>query len=157
GDIIRSKDGTLTAALYGNTKRERALPTTKREDTRMFLATSSDDGKTWINIRQVKLPREEGQTVEPVVNEPALLALDDRRWLCATRGWRGGDPKTGKTVQLYATDDGGGTWTFRDTLSEPFQYPSHLLRLADGRLLLTHGSRTAKLHGIRYRVSKDEG
>lgn len=156
GDMIRGSDGTLTAAFYGKMKQDIGDTKKRRDDTVMLLGTSKDDGKTWENIRPIKINRVEGQDFEPVINEPAMLGLDDKHWLVATRGSRGGDPKAGKTVQLYATDD-GATWTFRDTLSEPSQYPSHLLRLADGRLLLAYGSRTEKLRGVRYRISKDQG
>lgn len=157
GDMIRASDGTLTAAFYGKTKEDIADTKKHRNDTRMLLATSKDDGKTWSNIRPIKINRVDGQDFEPVINEPAMLALDDKHWLVATRGSRGGDLKADKAVQVYATDDGGATWTFRDTLSERSQYPSHMMRLADGRLLLAYGSRTKELRGIRYRVSKDEG
>lgn len=157
GDMIRGSDGTLTAAFYGKTKEDIADTKKRRDDTRMLFGTSTDDGKTWSNIRPIKLNRVEGQDFEPVINEPAMLALDDKHWLVATRGSRGGDPKVGKSVQLYATDDGGANWTFGDTLSEPSQYPSHMMRMADGRLLLAYGSRTKKLRGVRYRISNDQG
>jgi hypothetical protein len=156
GDIIRTGDGTLTAAFYGSSKLdpEVAKGTKRFKAEQMFLATSRDNGKTWADVREIKLKKAQAGKDKPIFHEPALLALDDRRWLAAVRGSLG---QGASAVQLYASDDAGATWFHREQLSEALQYPSHLLRLSDGRILLTYGSRTAKHYGVGYRLSKDEG
>ncbi|MEZ4713563.1 MAG: sialidase family protein [Caldilineaceae bacterium] len=57
--------------------------------------------------------------------------------------------------ELFASDDGGCTWRFVTRISD-WGGPTHLLQLADGRLLATYGYRVAP-YGIRARVSADEG
>ena len=42
-------------------------------------------------------------------------------------------------------------------LTLPSQHPGHLLRLADGRILLSYGEREQNHVGITVRVSEDEG
>lgn len=156
GDMVRAKDGTLTAAFYGASQLDPEVARNKKRfpADEMFLATSVDDGKTWKNVRAINYGKSKTARGAPIFHEPALLALDDRRWLAAVRGSLA--PGT-SAVQLYASDDAGATWSHREQISELMQFPSHLLRLADGRLLLTYGSRTAKHYGVGYRLSKDEG
>ncbi|MCP4513405.1 MAG: exo-alpha-sialidase, partial [Fuerstiella sp.] len=61
---------------------------------------------------------------------------------------------SGETLQTHSTD-GGKTW------AEPYAIdvwglPSHRLRLADDRLLMTYGHRRAPL-GNQARISTDNG
>ena len=39
-------------------------------------------------------------------------------------------------MQLFASDDDGRSWQNRGPMTPPGQHPAHLLRLADGRILL---------------------
>ena len=57
--------------------------------------------------------------------------------------------------EVYASDDGGRTWSFLSRIND-LGAPCHLLLLKDGRVLATYGYRTAPF-GIRARVSEDGG
>ncbi|MCA9057815.1 MAG: exo-alpha-sialidase, partial [Planctomycetaceae bacterium] len=63
-------------------------------------------------------------------------------------------PNAGETLQSHS-DDGGRTWSVPRTIGV-WGLPSHLLRLADGRLLMSYGHRRAPL-GIQVRLSEDHG
>ena len=59
------------------------------------------------------------------------------------------------TITLWLSEDGGATWQgLRDTGVKG--HPPDLLRLQDGRILLSYGHRHAPL-GVRAVVSSDEG
>ena len=57
------------------------------------------------------------------------------------------------TSQIVSTD-GGKTWSEKEKVADGF--PSHLLRLRDGTLLMTYGWRREPF-GIRGRLSRDHG
>ncbi len=63
-------------------------------------------------------------------------------------------PNAGETLQSHSTD-GGKTWTIPRPIGV-WGLPSHLLRLRDGRLLMTYGYRRAPF-GIQARISADRG
>jgi len=67
------------------------------------------------------------------------------------------DVTFGASVRLFRSTDQGRTWTAGPHLSQPSQHPGHLLELADGRILLTYGSRIPRLRGVCGRVSDDGG
>ena len=60
----------------------------------------------------------------------------------------------GETLQSESTD-GGRTWSVPHAIGV-WGLPSHLLRLRDGRLLMTYGHRRAPL-GNQARLSRDQG
>ncbi|MDE3167857.1 MAG: exo-alpha-sialidase, partial [Acidobacteriota bacterium] len=60
----------------------------------------------------------------------------------------------GETLQCESRD-GGRTWSTPHAIGV-WGLPSHLLRLRDGRLLMTYGYRRAPF-GIQARVSADHG
>jgi sialidase-1 len=60
----------------------------------------------------------------------------------------------GETLQSESTD-GGKTWTVPHPIGV-WGLPSHLLRLRDGRLLMSYGHRR-KPFGNQARISTDEG
>jgi hypothetical protein len=64
-------------------------------------------------------------------------------------------------LRLLISENRGRTWTIADDASGgritmPNEHPGHLLRLKDGRILLTYGIRRGN-HGIGARVSADGG
>jgi Neuraminidase (sialidase) len=59
-----------------------------------------------------------------------------------------------ETLQTES-DDGGRTWSEPHSIGV-WGYPSHLLRLRDGRLLMTYGHRRKPI-GNQARLSTDEG
>jgi hypothetical protein len=107
-----------------------------------WVLRSADGGVTW---GEPALLRADGGT------ETALLHLGAGRWLSACRVEPPGH------LELLVSDDDARTWSFSQVLSLPQQVPAHLLRLADGRILLTYGNRCAGHLGVDVRVSADEG
>ena len=99
---------------------------------------SDDDGRTWRRV----------SVIGPDSNETALFRLGDRRWLAAARS---------DAVYLYRSDDDGLTWQGPQRVSEQHQLPGHLLRLADGRLVLSYGTRIDDQFGVLATFSRDEG
>ena len=132
GDIERSPDGTLGVSMYSGT-------------TACFFR-SRDDGHTWGEAVAISADK---------YNETDLLCLDEDRWLAAIRTERDNDRDQG--LDLFASDDGGQSWINRGPLTLKMQHPAHLLRLADGRILVTYGIRNRGLYGIGARLSADQG
>ncbi len=130
GDILPGNDGMLRAAIY---------EVIDLRDDRVYVFRSPDDGKTW------------GQpaALDPdhYRNETALVHLGGGRWLAAART---------SELQLYASEDDGRTWQARGPVTASSQHPGHVVRLRDGRLLLSYGNRTAD-RGVDVRFSRDEG
>ena len=132
GDIERSPDGALGASCYSHTA--------GTNTAHFFL--SRDDGQTW---------QESAIIGADDYNETALLCLDEHRWLAACRTRKDGH------LDLFASEDGGASWTCRGPLAWPGQHPGHLSKLQDGRLLLVYGLRNQGLRGVGARLSTDEG
>lgn len=141
GPISAGADGRLRASAYFSVhmKEEPVSESHKvrRPDYALFF-TSPDDGKTWTDPVFIN--------DKPVRNETATLHLGDGVWLAAARG---------NGLGLYRSADDGKTWKLQEDVTGPSQHPGHLLRLKDGRLLLTYGNR--KDHHIDVRFSDDEG
>lgn len=134
GDIVAFPKNRLAATFYDCTGW-------------VFLLTSSDDGRTWGDA--VPMTDKHG-------TETALLRLRSDRWLAAVRVGPGPDGKTpARGLMLYVSEDEGRTWSAKDVLTNPNEQPGHLLKLADGRVLLTFGMRNISAVGVR--VSDDEG
>jgi len=60
-------------------------------------------------------------------------------------------------LDLFASDDEAMTWKRVTTLDIKPVSSAHLLKLRDGRILLTYGNRAADDRGIDARTSKDGG
>ncbi len=131
GDIVEADDGTLRVAIY---------EVVNRRDDRVWVYRSRDDGKTW--GKPAALDKKAYR------NETALLHLGDGRWLAAIRE---------NGLHLHVSTDDANTWQYRARLTGPAQHPGHLLRLRDGRVLLSYGNRTPNDKGVDARFSKDEG
>ena len=63
-------------------------------------------------------------------------------------------PNAGETLQTHSTD-GGKSWAVPYSIGV-WGLPSHLLKLRDGRLLMSNGHRRAPL-GNQVRLSDDNG
>lgn len=59
-------------------------------------------------------------------------------------------------LDLFRLDDDGASWRLDQTLTSLYEHPAHLLRLRDGRVLLTYGGR-ADACAVYARLSEDEG
>lgn len=84
---------------------------------------------------------------------PRGVMLPDGRILCTLRSQR--DPRGVMWTEVYASDDGGRTWSFLSRVND-FGAPGSLVVLADGRLVVVYGYRI-KPYGIRAVVSDDGG
>jgi len=133
GDIERGPNGVLSCtgyAWHGG------------KANHVYLLRSYDDGHTWPETILIGADD---------YNETDVLRLDANRWLAAARTLHDGH------LELFASTDGGASWAQRGSVTLPRQHPGHLLRLADGRILLTYGIRNRGLYGIGARISPDEG
>jgi sialidase-1 len=113
------------------------------------ISVSSDDGQTWSWLSEI--PTRGGDNASEY-HELHLVECKSAKLVVHIRNHN--KANAGETLQCESTD-GGKTW------SEPraigvWGLPSHLLRLADGRLLMSYGHRRAPL-GNQARVSADEG
>lgn len=136
GDILPAEDGTLQAAVYVVTGRSPLTPSP-------CLLTSDDHGKTWARKSMIV---DDGNH-----DETTTLHVEGPRWLAAAR------TTDHTSLDLFISEDHGRTWTFSQMLTGPQMAPAHLLRLADGRILLTYGVRHRGCYGIGYRLSDDDG
>ena len=132
GDIVQGEGKLLAASFYHE------IPGTANA----YLLFSRDDGRSWGEA--VKLAPHD-------YNETALLRLRPDRWLAASRSHADGH------LALFVSEDEGKHWARSGLLTLPGHHPAHLLRMADGRVLLTYGIREKGHHGIGYRTSEDEG
>jgi hypothetical protein len=127
GDILPGEDGMLRVAMYTGARGAG------------FVFRSADDGKTWAEPVAI--------ADNAVLNEPAIFHLGGAKWLAATRS---------NGLDLYVSDDDAQTWTHRQKLTGAAQHPGHIMRLTDGRLLLTYGNRLDP-KGVDMRLSGDQG
>ncbi len=132
-DIERSPDGTLSATGYS---------VNDGTHNSLYVFRSRDDGHTW---------RESTLIAADDYNETDLLCLDGQNWLAAARTLRD------QHLDLFVSTDGGQRWTLQGPLTLPRQHPGHLLRLANGHILLTYGIRNRGLYGIGARICADLG
>ena len=134
GDVVRSDDGTLRVAAYG-TRRD-----VKPRTYYAYILTSHDDGRTW----------EDPAAIDPelMLNETYLMNMGNGRYLALARHDR---------LEVYQSTDHAKTWSHLTTATESKQIPGHLLRLKDGRLLLSYGDRTKGKEGVSVKVSTDGG
>jgi len=144
GDIVRLGGKTLAAAAYGYID---------RKSKPAYLLFSYDDGYTWGDAVPMGTFGD-GPGNYNEYNEVAPLRIRPTRWLAAVRTLR-------SDLQLIVSGDEGKTWKIPENLSnggltKRSEHPAHLLRLQDGRILLTYGMRWG-VHGTGARVSGDEG
>ena len=119
-------------------------------DKRIGVAESKDDGLTWHWLADI--PTRPGDLVPKGYHELHAVEASDGTLIGQIRNHN--TANKGETLQTESAD-GGKSW------SEPhpigvWGLPSHLLRLRDGRLLMTYGHRRAPF-GNQARVSTDNG
>jgi len=131
GDVLSGADGALCVAVY--------CPPERRND-RVYVYRSDDDGRTW--GKPAALDEKNYR------NETALLHLGGGRWLAAARS---------DGLDLYASTDDARSWSHRTKLTGKACHPGHLLKLGDGRLLLSYGNRTKERRGVEVRFGDPEG
>lgn len=120
------------------------------EKKRIGVSESSDDGRTWRWLAEI--PTRKGDNATEDYHELHAIQAKDGRIIAQIR--HHGDANKKETLQTES-EDGGRTW------SEPhpvgvWGFPSHLLKLRDGTLLMTYGYRRAPI-GNQARISRDSG
>ena len=119
------------------------------ESCGMAAAESRDDGRTWRIVGD--LPRAEGHA-DADYHEAHAVQTTDGRIIAQIRNH--GTPWKGESIQTESLD-GGATWSTPHSIGV-WGTPAHLLRLLDGRLLVTYGYRREPF-GNQARVSDDGG
>lgn len=136
---IALADGTLFYAgkqLWGEGKRN-------------GVAVSQDDGVTWTWLTE--LPTRSGDDPAQYHELHTVQCASGRIIVQIRNHNRANEHETLQTE----SDDGGRTWTEPHPIGV-WGYPSHLLRLRDGRLLMTYGHRRKPI-GNEARLSSDDG
>ena len=128
---------------------------------------STDDGVTWQEISQVA--EKPGEHLAPIEDElssvqgvsplmtvtmPILSLWDELHSMQACDGTIITQIRYADGTWQMDSSDGGKTW--RNLRRACGGYPSHLLWLADGRLLISDGYRREN-YGNRCRISSDNG
>jgi hypothetical protein len=116
---------------------------------RTGVAESLDDGQSWKWLSDI--PVRQGDTAE---NYHELHAVECASGRLVAQVRNHNERNRDETLQCESSD-GGRTWTAPRPIGV-WGLPSHLLRLADGRLLMTYGYRRTPF-GNQARVSADEG
>ncbi|MFN0166162.1 MAG: sialidase family protein [Bryobacteraceae bacterium] len=119
------------------------------QERRNGAAESADDGQTWRWLSEI--PTRPG---DDRANYHELHAVEtaDRRILAQIRNHNSTNER--ETIQCESSD-GGKTWSVPRPIGV-WGLPSHLLKLRDGRLLMTYGHRR-KPFGNQARLSEDHG
>lgn len=113
------------------------------------VASSDDDGKTWRWI--AALPVRDGDDPS-LYHEPHAVETADGRIIVLLRNHN----TTGHgELRQCESHDGGHTWT-TPRPTGVWGYPPHLLRLGDGRVMLTYGHRREP-QGNHARISDNHG
>jgi sialidase-1 len=118
-------------------------------DGKIGVCESTDDGLTWSWLGTI--PAREGDDFAKY-HELHGVEAQDGTIICHIRNENAKDD--GETMQCESTD-GGKTWTIPHRIGI-WGIPSHLLRLKDGRLLMSYGYRR-KPFGNHARISGDNG
>lgn len=120
-----------------------------RPGEKVGVCQSSDDGQTWQWLAET--PVRSGDSAA-AYHELHAVECKSGRIVLQIRNHN--KANAGETLQCESSD-GGKTWSEPHAIGV-WGLPSHLLRLADGRLLMTYGHRRAPL-GNQARLSADEG
>lgn len=160
--MIRSTDGGVTwSARFAVPVNSPHGPTVLRDgrliyagkalwkDDRIGVCESKDDGVTWDWLSTI--PARPGDDPKQY-HELHAVEASNGTLLAHIRNHN--QPNAGETLQSESTD-GGRTWSVPHSIGV-WGLPSHLLRLRDGRLLMSYGHRRAPI-GNLARVSDDHG
>lgn len=137
GPVLAGVDGALHTSCYAGEFVDPAK-STRTKGWRAWHLRSDDDGRTW-RMTSVIGPRH---------NETALFHLGGRNWLAAARA---------EAMEIFRSSDDGATWGEPVLATERSEINGTLLRLRDGRILLSYGNRIAGQFGVLAKFSADEG
>lgn len=119
-------------------------------DERVGVCESTDDGKTWQWLAEI--PQRSGDNSRADYHELHMVEAADGRLITQIRNH---NPNNFFETLQTESSDGGKTCTSPHSIGV-WGLPSHLLKLADGRLLMTYGYRREPF-GNQARVSDDHG
>ncbi len=119
-------------------------------EKKVGVAESKDDGLTWQWLAEI--PTRPGDDATKSYHELHAVEASDGTLIAQIRNHN--KTNAGETLQTESKD-GGKTWTVPHPIGV-WGLPSHLLRLRDGRLLMTYGHRR-KPFGNQTRLSTDNG
>jgi len=119
------------------------------EEKRVGAVESRDDGQTWQWLSEI--PTREG---DDFANYHELHAVPCESGKIVAQIRNHNENGKGETLQCES-EDGGLSWSTPRSIGV-WGLPSHLLRLKDGRLLMSYGYRR-KPFGNQVRFSDDEG
>lgn len=141
-----AKDGSLIIAGRRVSSSPAYLCEGSRLGNSLAFARSADNGLTWNVVS--KIPAPEGHDSMNCFELYALEAANGRIIVHIR------DQNEMPVVETWQTEseDGGKTWSPPHRVTDG--YPSHLLNLPDGKILMTYGYRKAP-YGIRFRISDD--
>ncbi len=120
-----------------------------KEANRNGVCESTDDVQSWKWLAEI--PTRKGDDHKQY-HELHAVETADRRLLAHIRNHN--KANFGETLQTESSD-GGKTWSEPHSIGV-WGYPSHLLRLKDGRLLMSYGHRRKPI-GNQARLSDDHG
>ncbi len=116
---------------------------------RVGVCLSKDDGRSWQWLSEIPLRDGDSYT-----GYHELHAVDVGKGHIVLQIRNHNKRNVGETLQCES-NNGGKSWSTPHAIGV-WGLPSHLLRLGDGRLLMTFGHRRAPL-GNQARISKDQG
>ncbi len=119
-------------------------------EKKIGVAESKDDGLTWQWLGEI--PTRQGDDTTRSYHELHAVEAADGTLVAQIRNHNAANK--GETLQSESKD-GGKTWSEPHSIGV-WGLPSHLLRLRDGRLLMTYGHRR-KPFGNQARLSTDNG
>ncbi len=120
-----------------------------KPERRIGACHSSDDGVTWVWLAEI--PTRDGDDYREYHELHAVEAANETI-IAHIRNHNAANKQ--ETLQTESTD-GGRTWSTPHPIGV-WGYPSHLLKLRDGRLLMSYGHRRPPL-GNQVRLSDDNG
>jgi sialidase-1 len=120
-----------------------------RGHNQVGVCHSADDGLNWVWLADI--PTRDGDS-HTEYHELHAVETDDGRILVQIRNHNAANK--GETLQCES-NDGGRSWSPPKAIGV-WGLPSHLLKLKDGRLVMSYGHRRAPL-GNQARVSSDHG
>ncbi|GAB6165657.1 hypothetical protein JCM19992_16570 [Thermostilla marina] len=119
------------------------------EEAWVGSCVSTDDGQTWRRLGRV--PTRSGDSSSNY-HELHGVECPSGKIVCHIRNHN--KQNSGEILQCESSD-GGATWSVPHAIGV-WGLPSHLLRLKDGRILMSYGYRREPF-GCRARLSRDEG
>ena len=119
----------------------------------VHLLTSTDGGYTWSMLNSIPFPAR----IFGDASEFHVLQLRSGTILVAYRDSGLGENRGHLKTSVARSEDGGKTWSEFERVPTATGGPPHLCQLADGKVLLTYGCRTAPACGERCVISEDDG